>query len=303
MFQLGSLKDKALALKLKQEMEELGLSVVLQSQDEDYYLFVEKESDFPAALDHYRVALGIPKSFEAPEEYNRLRTLPLGKVSLFIIGVCVILFGVNLLGEKNSFYSHFMFSNQHQSLFYEIKNGQIWRLVTPAFLHFGFLHLFFNLLWLKDLGTLIEWKRGRAFFIVFLLILAIVSNLTQYLTFGPRFGGMSGVVYGFLGYIWVYRALIPKYPLGLPKSDVVMMIIWFFLCLFGVFGPIANVAHAAGLSMGMLVGLVLAFKEGAKQWLLCLRFAWLSLFFLAFTLVIEYLKLNKQFYFNIYPSL
>ena len=74
------------------------------------------------------------------------------------------------------------------------------------------------------------------------------------LTPGPVFGGMSGVVYGLLGYVWIRGKFDPGSGLYLHSYTVTMMIIWFVACLTGVLGPIANTAHAAGLVMGMAWG-------------------------------------------------
>ena len=46
-------------------------------------------------------------------------------------------------------------------------------------------------------------EKGPKHFISFVLILAAVSNLAQFLVAGPAFGGMSGVVYGLFGHVWV----------------------------------------------------------------------------------------------------
>ena len=64
--------------------------------------------------------------------------------------------------------------------------------------------------WLHDLGGQIEKRKGPKFFLSFILILALVSNLTQFVISGPAFGGMSGVVYGLFGYVWVKTRLDPE---------------------------------------------------------------------------------------------
>ena len=40
--------------------------------------------------------------------------------------------------------------------------------------------------------------RGSWRYLVFVLLIAIPSNIAQYLWSGPQFGGMSGVVYGLI---------------------------------------------------------------------------------------------------------
>lgn len=151
--------------------------------------------------------------------------------------------------------------------------GEVWRLVTPIFLHFGLLHLGFDMYWLVALGMPIEGRRGSLRFLVLVLVIAIGSNLAEYfLSWGinlktpsashpfpvielsPLFGGMSGVVYGLLGYLWMKSRYDPEMGLTLPPGLVFWMIAWFFACLFGLVGAIANMAHAAGLVLGIVIG-------------------------------------------------
>lgn len=136
----------------------------------------------------------------------------------------------------------------------EIMQGQVWRLVTPIFIHFHVLHIVFNLLWLRDLGSMIEARQGTGRFALLVFAIATVSNSVQNITGGPSFGGMSGVVYGLLGYVWMKGKFDPESGLFLHPSTVTMMIIWFFICLVGLIPGVANAAHGAGLAMGIAWG-------------------------------------------------
>ena len=138
----------------------------------------------------------------------------------------------------------------------QILHGHVWRLVTPAFLHFSIPHILFNLLYLRFLGGEVESKRGLGRYLGLILLVAIVSNVGQYaITGSPLFGGMSGVVYGVFGYILMRERFAPQQGLSMPPNTTFWLLGWFFLCMFGVIGGVANGAHAFGLASGMLAGL------------------------------------------------
>lgn len=137
----------------------------------------------------------------------------------------------------------------------QVREGELWRLLTPIFLHFGPLHLLFNMIWLLDLGQLLEPRRGAAMLLTFVVVVGVGSNIAQYaITHSPTFGGMSGVVYGFLGYVWMQGKFNPHAGYRMHKHIAVMMLIWFVLCWSGLLGPIANWAHTAGLLAGVIWG-------------------------------------------------
>ncbi len=136
----------------------------------------------------------------------------------------------------------------------EIRAGEFWRLVTPIFLHFGILHLLFNMLWLFDLGNMIEARESTGRLALLVLVIAVSSNLGQFLMSNPAFGGMSGVVYGLFGYVWMKGKFDPASGYALHPQTVTMMLIWFFVCIAGVVGPIANYAHGVGLAVGVALG-------------------------------------------------
>ena len=135
-----------------------------------------------------------------------------------------------------------------------LEAGEVWRLVTPIFLHFGMLHLLFNMMWLYRLGFQIEGARGSTRFLVLVLAIAVVSNGVQFFFGSPFFGGMSGVVYGLLGYIWIQARTLPTPDLHIDQQTVLFMMAWLVLCFSGMMGPVANGAHVGGLVCGVVMG-------------------------------------------------
>lgn len=135
-----------------------------------------------------------------------------------------------------------------------VRQGQVWRIVTPIFLHFGPLHILFNMMWLRQLGVVIELRRGSRRFLCSVLSIAILSNLAQYLHDGPVFGGMSGVVFGLFGYIWIKSRYQPESGFYMPPRLVFWIIAFFIICITtNTFGHVANTAHGVGMMVGMVI--------------------------------------------------
>lgn len=187
----------------------------------------------------------------------------------------------------NGFYDRFVnhFHNSNYPLGYsgpmfeKISQGQIWRLFTPAFLHYGFLHIFFNLLWFILLGNQIEFRLG-AFRTIFLLsFISLVSNSAQYLMSGSFFMGLSGVVVGLAGFIFARQQVAPWEGYLLQRTTLIFLAIF----IFGIFAlqlgffamqllgktelsvPIANTAHLVGGFVGYLFGRLRLFALHVKE--------------------------------------
>lgn len=137
-----------------------------------------------------------------------------------------------------------------------------WRYVTPTLLHFSWLHLVFNCLWLWEFGQRIEHRIGAVNMVGLYLVTAVVSNGVQYLWSGPSiFGGMSGVVYSFLGFLWAASLVRPGWLQAPPPAILAFMLIWLIVGLLGTLeflgvGAIANGAHIGGLAIGFVLGLL-----------------------------------------------
>lgn len=175
-------------------------------------------------------------------------------LTILLIAICVAIALLSNLGKNQAVIANLLISEYRGQVFGflpEVRAGQYWRLITPIFLHFGVVHILFNSLWLWELGSAIErtsqpWKLGAL-----VLVIGLVSNLAQYLYGGPYFGGMSGVVYGLLGYIWAEGRFNPRPRLVLNPYVMAMMLAWFALCWTGVVGRVANMAHTMGLVTGL----------------------------------------------------
>ncbi len=156
----------------------------------------------------------------------------------------------------------------HDSGFAEIRRGEVWRLITPIFLHGGIIHLFFNMVAMRVLGERVEMRKGTWRFALIALVAAVGGDVGQFFATGGGFGGMSGVVFALAGYLWIKGHVDPGDGLSLDDRSVRWMIGWFLL---GIIAPMtatagtphdafpynmANVAHGVGLASGMLFGLL-----------------------------------------------
>ena len=142
-----------------------------------------------------------------------------------------------------------------------LSRGEVWRLLTPIFLHFGIFHFLFNSLWMWDLGRRLEIMQGKWAFLLFVVITGVASNLTQYFWSGAtNFGGMSGVVYALVGFIAVRQRICPHPLVAVSSALIGFMLFWLVLCMTGVVnyfiaGSVANAAHVGGLVAGAIYAL------------------------------------------------
>ncbi|OJA04891.1 rhomboid family intramembrane serine protease [Halomonas sp. QHL1] len=148
-----------------------------------------------------------------------------------------------------------VFGNLSQTL----TSGQVWRLLSPAFLHFGWMHLIFNLMWVWYFGRQIEALQGSRTMLLLLIVAGIGANVAQYATGTVLFGGMSGVVYALLAHVWLMSRRVPQSGFFVPQMLVVFMLGWMVFTMTDMagsvgFGNVANEAHLGGLLVGLVTG-------------------------------------------------
>jgi GlpG protein len=174
-----------------------------------------------------------------------------GIVTLLVFTLCWLVFFGSSLGWAQSIYSQLQF---YPHLSIDAFISEPWRILGPAFFHFSWLHIVFNTMWWWQLGGSIEKTLGKGTLINLLIISAVFSNLGQFLVSGSNFGGLSGVVYALVGFVWWYGYLAPEKGLSLSKPIVGFLLFWMLLGFID-FLPVnvANTAHLLGLISGCLL--------------------------------------------------
>ncbi len=148
-----------------------------------------------------------------------------------------------------------------------LKKGELWRVITPIFQHLSMIHLAMNMFVLVSFGRMVERWVGTPRFALFVLLLAIGPNLLQglspaWMSGTPAFGGISGVLYGLFGYVWIRSTLDPNLGVSIPFPIVVIFVGMIVVGLSGAVPewPYAELCHLGGL----LIGCATAFASEHK---------------------------------------
>jgi membrane associated rhomboid family serine protease len=142
----------------------------------------------------------------------------------------------------------------------QIWRGAVWGLVTSAFAHVALWHLAFNVLWIWNLGRVLEPDLGRWRYVGFILLSAAVASSWQLLTTDMTGIGFSGVVYAMFGYMLARRGSHETYAALLKPRTIRLLLGWAALCValtITKVWSVGNAAHLAGLASGWLLGIAL----------------------------------------------
>jgi GlpG protein len=289
MRQVGTLGSEQHARRFEDYLLTKGIHSRIEREDGQWVVWIHEEDQVPTARDEFARFREQPDDAAYTAVSHRAATLrkaderktkevrrkvvdvrdrwnrPFGSrcpvTSLLLLGSAIVAFltGFGQTGEDVvralSIADYETVGNQVRWMrLSDVQSGEIWRLVTPIFLHFTLLHFAFNMFMLFQFGGMIETMRGPLRFALMVLVMAVVSNLAQYFARGPAFGGMSGVVYGLFGYAWMKSRFDPAAGILVPPSTVLILMVWFFLGAFNLIGGIANFAHGGGLVTGMVMG-------------------------------------------------
>ncbi len=270
-------------LRFRAFLKQSGIDCEVRPLGQGYSLWVYEEKDLDMAIrewDQFLANKESPRYAQALQAENReeqklalkqmaegfiakpkaFATKPGTQLTWALIYISCIFWLLSLIEPLRGVVSKLLISEYISPRFLEIKDGQIWRLLTPIFIHGDILHLGFNMLWLHQLGRQIELVGGRAFMVFLVLTTGIAANLAEYYYTGPLFGGMSGVVYGMLAFIFLRERLDPMSGYRMDNTTMVIMLVWLGIGFTGMFGKIANANHLGGLVAGGIIAFILSSK-------------------------------------------
>lgn len=176
-----------------------------------------------------------------------------------VIAVCVAIWAYLNLSQESSSYRHL--AEVLIPLSVHIWSGAYWGLLTSAFVHFDIWHIFFNMWWLKDFGTLLEPTLSRSKYVLFVITAAVISSGAELAATGQTGVGFSGVVYAMFGYLLAARHVQPLYQRVMTKQTIIWLLSWLILCVVLTYAQVwrvANAAHIAGFLFGYCIGNVFA---------------------------------------------
>ncbi|WP_133405335.1 rhomboid family intramembrane serine protease GlpG [Parashewanella tropica] len=274
MTEIGVLPNIRAAQALADYLKGQGIACELAPSGEGIILTIIEDSQVETAehiLDHFLSHPNDPRYLQASWDHGDTRNRinygsstqgiiqqflhNSGPLTLIVFGVCIAIFALMNFGYANQIFNQLSYFGAIGSVGSE--TGEWWRFFTPSLLHFSLMHISFNLLWWWYFGGKIEKRVGVVTLVTLLLVAGTLPNLLQAHFTGPNFGGLSGVVYALIGYVWVMQQRCPQKGLAMPPALMIISVLWMVLGFAGIFPTAtANSAHLGGLLIGLAQGFI-----------------------------------------------
>ena len=195
------------------------------------------------------------------KEDNELAKIFLKKdqpiVTYSIILLNIIVFMLSLLDYN-------MIINCFANYYINVKNGEIYRLLTACFVHANFLHIFFNMYALYYIGPMVEKYYGKLKYLLIYLGSGIMGSLFSVVLSNNVSIGASGAIFGLFGSMlyfgYKYRATLD----GFVRSGIIPVL--FINLILGFIVPNIDVyGHIGGLVGGLLLSYIVGVYRKCKK--------------------------------------
>lgn len=154
-------------------------------------------------------------------------------------------------------------SYTHQVVACGVADGEYYRLITAMFLHYGLLHLGFNMWALWVLGRLLESALGRWRFLALYLLAGLGGNVAAYFfSPGALSAGASTAIFGLFAALFIVLRR-----LGRDTSGVIPILVINLIFTFTVSG-VSIPGHIGGLFIGAMVSFGLAYAPRERRTLI-----------------------------------
>jgi rhomboid protease GluP len=182
------------------------------------------------------------------------------------IGLCVAIYLFTALRGSFSFLGGIPVSEALRwgALWGPLGRSEPWRYLSAMFVHFGILHILFNMMTLNDLGRLLEPRLGSARYVIAFLITGVcgfvVSDFwyswtgTLTLTAGAS-GGLTGLIGVLIGFLYAHRD---------PAWKQVLTRVAVYAVILAMLMPVNNAAHLGGFVAGLPFGYL--FGRERRPW-------------------------------------
>ena len=235
------------------------------------YDHINLEYDYADGVDLHEIYPEIYKAISPKEEANNLafvgkevaksrfknilkrRPTPI-TYGLIILCILVYLFEIILARRYSEASAYIVLGADYKTFTLGLK--QVYRLITCAFLHGSFLHLFMNMYSLYIVGHGVEMISGGKKYVAILFFSILIASLTQeIMTENSVMVGMSGGIYGLFVYFLMFLGQRGQLRWGVLMPTILMNVYLNFL------STTAWLAHIGGAVGGMIMYMVLNSKD------------------------------------------
>lgn len=251
-FKNGQMRHYIISEKIsKEKYEEIGPEIFGLKEQNQYISDVEEiEAEFQDIL----ITEQVP-----PEPVEKKKSFYLGKKAIInpLLIVLIVLSFVFWQKMEEDVIQLIDLGAKFNPL---IQEGEWWRLITPVFLHSGFMHLGMNMLAMYYIGQDVERFYGKWRYIIIFLLSAIGGTIASYIFTVEVSVGASGAVFGLFGAL-LYLCQYYKDIIS-PSYRKNMFILVGFNLVFGVIVPgIDLMAHIGGFILGYMTSYALNFPN------------------------------------------
>ena len=178
-------------------------------------------------------------------------------VTWILIGLCIVMYLVSLLLTDNFNLSLLILGANNREL---VLSGEVWRLITCAFLHGSLIHLMVNMYSLYIIGNQVETYIGKWRYIFIYLLSALMGSLLSITVTGNTISiGASGAIFGLMGSLLYFGYHYRLYLANTLTRELIPVILINLFLGFSMPG-IDNAAHIGGLIGGYFATMIVGIK-------------------------------------------